>query len=106
MPFDCASLQSPKNLIADADLISKPGRSSPENRTGVCRENLRAVLAPVDDFHQAAAHDAGRRAWQQGRRLNVTQVRDGSLPAHGSRTKDARWRETAKRLLITMGTTS
>jgi hypothetical protein len=50
MPSDRASLQALKNLIADTDLILETTPKLPHNRTGACRENLRAALALVDDI--------------------------------------------------------
>ena len=50
MPSDRASIQALKNLISETDLILSTTDPLPENRTTVCRENLRAALALADDL--------------------------------------------------------
>jgi hypothetical protein len=50
MASDRSSLKALRNLIAQADLILETTPGLAENRTAVCRENLRAALALADDL--------------------------------------------------------
>jgi hypothetical protein len=50
MPVDRSSIEALKNLIEETDLILSTTDPLPENRTSVCRENLRAALALTDDL--------------------------------------------------------
>ena len=50
MPSDRASLLDLHELIADTDLTLETIPNLPQNRTGHCRENLRAALALADDM--------------------------------------------------------
>ena len=50
MASDRSSLQALRNLISDTDLILETTPALPQNRTAVCRENLRAALALADDL--------------------------------------------------------
>jgi hypothetical protein len=50
MPSDRASLLALRELIADTDLTLETTPDLPQNRTGHCRENLRAALALADDL--------------------------------------------------------
>src|SRR5437899_11360707 len=50
MASDRRSLQALRNLISEADLILETTPPLPQNRTSVCRENLRAALALADDL--------------------------------------------------------
>jgi hypothetical protein len=50
VPSTRTELQALKNLISEADLILETTPPLPQNRTGACRENLRAALALVDDL--------------------------------------------------------
>ena len=43
-------LNALRNLISEADLILETTPPLPQNRTGACRENLKAALALVDDL--------------------------------------------------------
>src|SRR5579871_3492356 len=47
---DRSSLHALKNLIAETDLVLESTPGLPQNRTAVCRENLRAAQALVDDL--------------------------------------------------------
>src|SRR5438128_12447748 len=57
MPSDRSSLKALKNLLTDTDLILETTLDLPQNRTGCCRENLRAAIALVNDLlkHQSSA---------------------------------------------------
>ena len=50
MASDRRSLQALRDLIADTDLILETTPDLLQNRTAVCRENLRAALALADDL--------------------------------------------------------
>ncbi|MGD1096325.1 MAG: hypothetical protein ABSB35_30580 [Bryobacteraceae bacterium] len=50
MASDRNSLQTLKNLIAEADLILETTPLLPENRTAAARENLKAALALTNDL--------------------------------------------------------
>ena len=47
---DRRSLEALKNLIVETDLVLETTPELPQNRTAVCRENLRAALALADDL--------------------------------------------------------
>jgi hypothetical protein len=51
---DRASLQALKHLIEETDLLISTTEPLPENRTAVCRENLRAALALTDDLMKSS----------------------------------------------------
>jgi hypothetical protein len=50
MPVDRRSLEALKNLISETDLVLETAPLLPQNRTAVCRENLRTALALTDDL--------------------------------------------------------
>jgi len=50
MPVDRSSLEALKNLISETDLVLETAPLLPQNRTAVCRENLRTALALTDDL--------------------------------------------------------
>ena len=50
MPIDRASLESLRDLIADASLTLETSPDLPQNRTANCRESLAAALALADDL--------------------------------------------------------
>jgi hypothetical protein len=50
MPIDRASLESLRDLIADAALTLETCPDLPQNRTANCRESLTAALALADDL--------------------------------------------------------
>ena len=50
MPIDRSSLESLRDLIADASLMLETSPDLPQNRTASCRESLTAALALADDL--------------------------------------------------------
>jgi len=62
MPIDRSSLQALKNMITEVDLILETTPPLPENRTGRCRELLRAALALSDDLLSEAQRSHKKRA--------------------------------------------
>jgi hypothetical protein len=50
VPSSRTELNALKNLISEADLILETTPPLPQNRTGACRENLRAALGIVNDL--------------------------------------------------------
>ena len=80
MPIDRASLESLRDLIAEASLTLETSPDLPQNRTANCRESLAAALALADDLlkqhRMTAAAVLGRKGGNvTSRRLGVDHYR-------------------------------
>ena len=92
MPSDRSSLVALRNLIAETDLILETTPDLPQNRTGCCRENLRAALALADDLLKQQRMTAAAVMGPQGRQHDGEEARRGPLPQNGGGAQNTRRR--------------